>query len=265
MTKIYDALRKFERDADARPIAPPAVTEFAAPTLATPAPTPAPVPVTEAPASLPARALPRIRLPQLVALPTDWMISLHRQLTSTVAEDATPVLQVASPRGGDGVSSVAQNLATTAAGLLARRVLLINPVADIPATAGATPLNLAQVFCDTGATDGAVFPTDHPMLSVAWLRGLPNGLPVTDMQAMFTRLRDMFDLILIDSGSVATWRTESALLRATDGVVLVVRSGRSRWSGIEDTMNDIQGMGGHVAGIVLNQHRRIIPRLFSRR
>jgi Mrp family chromosome partitioning ATPase len=73
------------------------------------------------------------------------------------------------------------------------------------------------------------------------------------------KLRQRFDLILIDSPPATTSPDGLALSSKVDGIVLVVEAEKTRWPVAESTKNRILSSGGKILGIVLNKRRYHIP------
>lgn len=61
-----------------------------------------------------------------------------------------------------------------------------------------------------------------------------------------------YDYILIDSAPLEDASDTAILSAMVDGVVLVVRSGRSRRKVVSRAKNDLRRMGARVMGVVFN-------------
>ncbi|MEF3302269.1 CpsD/CapB family tyrosine-protein kinase [Paenibacillus sp. GYB003] len=76
------------------------------------------------------------------------------------------------------------------------------------------------------------------------------------MEALMKELRDMFDVILIDSPP-ALQVTDTQLLAAQcDGVVLVVNSGRVKRDHVRKAVSSLEFVKARILGVVLNNKRK---------
>jgi protein-tyrosine kinase len=79
-------------------------------------------------------------------------------------------------------------------------------------------------------------------------------------EAFFKKLKQRFDVILVDSPSAITLMDSAAISSRVDGIVLVVEAERTRWPVAENVRDRIKNSGGNILGIVLNKRRYYIPR-----
>lgn len=87
--------------------------------------------------------------------------------------------------------------------------------------------------------------------------------PVKDLSATMTlwkKLKERFDLILIDSSSDTSSYESMALSRNVDGVILVLEAEKTRRRVAENIKKKIQSNGGLILGVVLNKRRYYIPK-----
>jgi len=205
---------------------------------------------------------PRWTLSPCVTLPIDMMITLQRRLRVALPEVASPVIQIAASGPGEGVTTVAQNLALVLSRDVGARVLLVQSKAA-PGTAAAVP-TLQQAVAATGEIGPAITASDHPRLFAAWLGAAPADRAAAEPDAVFKALRAAFDFVVIDSGNVSGWLNEQAFCRLTDAVLLVVQAERTPWALVEQTLEALSFMGAPVKGVVLNRRRRYIPKRLLR-
>jgi Mrp family chromosome partitioning ATPase len=78
-------------------------------------------------------------------------------------------------------------------------------------------------------------------------------------------LKERYSLILLDAPSIA--ESSDALLAApeTDGIVMVVEAGSTRWQVAENAREKLAMQGGNVLGVILNKRRFYIPSFIYRR
>jgi Mrp family chromosome partitioning ATPase len=79
------------------------------------------------------------------------------------------------------------------------------------------------------------------------------------IDVFWKKLRQRFDLMLIDSPPVTTSTDGLAISSKVDGVVLVVEAERTRLPVVESARDRIKRSGGNILGIVLNKRRFHIP------
>ena len=176
--------------------------------------------------------------------------------------DPVRVVTLSSATPGEGKTTSAVNLAVT----LARRrreVLLVDAdlrcgvisgTLGVPQHPGLAELlagqaSLAQVVHRVrldGDTEISVIAGGRVPDDPAQLLG-SDALP-----ALFRRLREEFDTVVVDAPPV-NLVTDAALLGcASDGLVLVVRSGATSEDDLRDAVQHLQAVGAPVLGVVLN-------------
>jgi capsular exopolysaccharide synthesis family protein len=197
----------------------------------------------------------------------------YRRLRTNVLAAAQPdggpaILLVTSPSPAEGKTTVAVNVAAAIA-RQGSRVLLAD--ADLrhgelterllPASGAAVrPTGLAGVL---QAGDDAALPAVGRPVDVggAQLDLLAAGrapaapadlLAAPAMRRLIERLRASYDVVVIDSPAVNAVADAAVLAGAVDGVLLVVRSGRTRLSAITAALEQLAAVGAPVLGIVLN-------------
>lgn len=168
-------------------------------------------------------------------------------------------LLVTSPYAEDGKTTVAVNLAASMAAAGLRTLLLetdlrrpvLHDSFDLPQTPG-----LTDVLVGAAELAQVVRPTRVARLSV-----LPSGrLPANPSELLGSRrmvelLREaegMADVLILDSPPGLPVADASVLAPHTDGVILVVRSGRTHRERARDTVAGFERLGARVLGAVLN-------------
>jgi Mrp family chromosome partitioning ATPase len=79
------------------------------------------------------------------------------------------------------------------------------------------------------------------------------------VDAFLKKLRQRFDLILIDSPPATTSTDGLALSPKVDGVIFVVEAEKTRLPVAESARDRIKRSGGNILGIVLNKRQFYIP------
>jgi Mrp family chromosome partitioning ATPase len=78
------------------------------------------------------------------------------------------------------------------------------------------------------------------------------------------QLRGDYAAIIIDCPPILFDGSWSAVLRAVDGVILVVEAEKTRSAVLRSTVKMLGEVGGHIIGIVFNRRRQYIPRILYR-
>ena len=81
------------------------------------------------------------------------------------------------------------------------------------------------------------------------------------MAELFQRVRMEYDFIIVDSPPIKGFKDPLALAAQSDGVVLVVEANQTPRRSIVMAIDKIQGVGGTVAGIVLNKQVNYVPKV----
>jgi Mrp family chromosome partitioning ATPase len=78
------------------------------------------------------------------------------------------------------------------------------------------------------------------------------------------QLRGQYAVIIVDCPPILIDGSWAAVLRAVDGVILVVEAEKTRSAVLRSTIKMIGEVGGHILGIVFNRRRQYIPRFLYR-
>jgi non-specific protein-tyrosine kinase len=73
------------------------------------------------------------------------------------------------------------------------------------------------------------------------------------MGEILTQLENEFDIVLIDTPPVLTVTDAAALTPSVDGVIIVAKPGVTKSSDLQQTVEQIEAIGGRILGIVLNE------------
>jgi capsular exopolysaccharide synthesis family protein len=167
-------------------------------------------------------------------------------------------VMVTSPMMGDGKTATAANLALTLARDDSRRVALVDCDVRKPrigALFQAPPATgLADALLAGAPVERIAVPTDRPSLHVV---ALPRGsdgrldpLPVDRLRGVLRTLRERYDFIVCDAPPVLPIADTAAIGRLVDGIVLVVRAGRTPRHAVARTLESIDRK--KLIGFVLN-------------
>ncbi len=210
--------------------------------------------------------------PQQVG-PTEVVTPVRREIAGLVAvalrlidQHSSVVIYFTAVSHGEGTSTIARELAVTAARSPWCTVALIDAGVDAYASGGQRS--------QPGLLDALALGDDLP-LSRSWfgeaslmegaLIGNGNPLPsVEAVRALLDRMRTAFRLIVIDGPPISAARQAVAFSAAANCVVLVVEAERTRTKDIEFARATLERLGAHVLGVVLNKRRSWIPAGLSR-
>jgi capsular exopolysaccharide synthesis family protein len=188
---------------------------------------------------------------------------LRANLQFAAVERPLRSVLVTSPEQGDGKTTVTANLAVVLA-QAGQQVLLVeadlrrpslSEVFGIPNRVGLTSLLLDEKLDPASAAVETRVPG---------LRLLPSGpLPpnpseLLASQRMRTRaaqLRELADVVIVDSPPVLAVSDPAVLAGLVDGTVLVVSSVKTRGQHAAQTVSMLQKAGALVLGVVLNRTR----------
>ena len=175
------------------------------------------------------------------------------------------VIMVTSPSPSEGKSTVVQYLAQTIA-QTGKKVMavdgdLINPTLhrrwSIPNQHGLSNLIV-------GDADFTVFTTlkEYPNLSVITTGPIPPNsselLGSARMKHLMDRLREEYDVIIMDTPPVLPVTDAVVASSLADGVILVVQAGRTRSGEVLHAQEALEAAHANLLGVVLNRaHRRV--------
>jgi len=167
-------------------------------------------------------------------------------------------IMVTSPGRGDGKTLTTLNLALTIAQEFQRQVVLVDAdlhrpsvhtLLGVPQSPGLVDVLAGAATLDDVLVEAAdyrlvVVPAGSPSTRPAELLGSPG------MRALLADLRSRFDRVLIDTPPAGVLADADVLAPAVDGVVVVVRAGRTPRSAIERLLAKLAG--SRLLGLVLN-------------
>ena len=190
------------------------------------------------------------------------------------ADRPTTVAVVTSSLSGEGTTTTVCNLAIAAADA-GRKVLVIDADLRDPAVTDLLGLErgpgLAEVLAGDAASKQAV---------QTWLKAgtivnvLPSGeiparpselLSSQGMIDLLSEVRREYDLVLIDTPALLPFTDAAALAPLADGVLLVVRYGRTTKSQVETATDALKAVSGRLLGTVITMVPRPSPRIRLKR
>lgn len=197
----------------------------------------------------------------------------HQQILERLHwSDSGPVrplcsLGITSSYLGEGVTTIAANLAVTAARRGDRRVLLVDcnlahPCISRLLGVAASP-GLAELVHGEDREDALHQPTEIKnlwVLSAGQLRGSPARTYYSArLPRVMQDLADGFDLLIFDLPPAGQASCTSRMAGMLDGVLLVVEAGRVRREAAKRTKELLLRAEAKVLGAVLNKRREWAP------
>ncbi len=258
MSKIYEALQMAGRtqDEETRPVEPPIMQAYSA----------APEPVS-APS---VQKLVEITEPAPFTLHLEHtMTALYNNIASLLPSTKGRTVEFISPHRGAGTSTLAREFAKVAAVKLKKTVLLLDADHHAPTQAREFKIQQDQgwdsVLDRRERIESVLHSVPGSRLTVSQLLVTGSSQPLlfesSQFRSMLTRLKETFDLILIDAPPATEFTDGLVLGSKVDGVVLVAAAEETRWQAMQDVSRRFQMLGGNLLGMILNNQRYHIPQV----
>jgi capsular exopolysaccharide synthesis family protein len=197
---------------------------------------------------------------------------LRTNLQFAAVDRELKVILVTSTSPDEGKSTVAQYLAQTISQtgkkVMALDTDLINPTLhlrfNIPNQRGLS--NLIVGDADFGAFAGL---KEYPNLSVITSGPIPPNsselLGSARMKHVMDRLREEYDVIVVDSPPILPVTDAVVASSLADGVILVVQAGRTRSGEVRHAQEVLGAAHANLLGVVLNRARRTVNNYYYTR
>lgn len=192
------------------------------------------------------------------------MAALSLVIDQKLPELSQKTIMVMGSQQGEGVSTVVCEMAKAAATRLGKRVLVLDAATHNPIQHLLFKLKRPTVLNSRENEYGMeCWRSQSANLCVA-------SFPPSDYSSLsgddsssatlFKDLKQLFDLIIIDSSSEAIAPEQVSLARHVDGVLLVVEAEKTKWFKANKLIDALEGHGGTILGVVFNKRRYHIPR-----
>jgi capsular exopolysaccharide synthesis family protein len=203
----------------------------------------------------------------------EGMINLHQSIESILPEPKRRIIQFIGSREGEGTSTIIREFARVSAIKFGKSVLLLDADRNHPSQRlffNIKPeVGWEDVMQDDGPIDKALYQIGETRLFISPVSqhsaSTPPMIDSLQMDTFLKRLRQRFDLILIDSPPATTSSDGLAISSKVDGIVLVVEAEKTRWPVTENVKERITKSGGNILGIVLNKRKYYIPEFIYKR
>jgi protein-tyrosine kinase len=205
------------------------------------------------------------------------MLSLYQNIESLLPNFPKKVIQFIGSREGEGTSTIVREFGRMTSGKLNKSVLIfdadhLNPVQHI--LFGLMPeYGWEDMLKDdvkiNGNVDKMLYRVKESSLYICPVSQnslFPHqAFDSSKMESLWQKLKERFDLILVDSPAAAVSPDGAAISRHVDGVVLVVEAEKTRWPVAENAKDTIEKNGGKILGVAFNKRRYYIPEFIYRR
>ena len=198
---------------------------------------------------------------------------VYQTLAALVPDPNRKIIQFIGSRQGEGTSTVVREFARVSATKFGRSVLLLDADQHHPSQHLFFHIvpkgGWQEVARENGPVDTALYQFGETKLFISpsseYSASHPYVYDSLLIDAFLKRLRQRFDLILIDSPPATTSTDGLAISPKVDGVVLVLEAEKTRWPVAESVRDRIMRSGGNILGIVLNKRRFHIPDFIYKR
>lgn len=196
---------------------------------------------------------------------------LRKNLLATRAARPVQLVLLVSSRHGEGATTTTALLGSTMA--QGGRCLLIDANFRTPGLTRVFGATDAPGVCEALADDPAsrrvhYMPTEIPNLYFMGTGRGPARVPYLFEGRAFddlvTTLRREFEYILIDGAPMEMYADSAYLAPRADGVMLVVRAETTPLGSPVSSLRELERVGAHILGAVLNQTQNYIPGILER-
>ena len=201
------------------------------------------------------------------------MLHLYQNLNSILPDSTPRVIQFIGSKEGEGTSTIVREFGRVTAERFNKPVLLLDAdrrhpsqhlFFDIESERGWD--EMAQ---NTVPIEKAFYQVGRRSLFVGAITQFSSPVPQIfsnpGIDVFWRKLKQSFDLILIDSPPTTVSSEGLAICGKVDGVILVVEAEQVRWPVVQNTKENILRNGGKILGIVFNKRQHYIPKFIYTR
>lgn len=201
------------------------------------------------------------------------LFSLYQRIDSLLPQARGKVVQFIGSRAGEGASTIAREFGIMTAHKLNKSVLILDADQQNPKQhiySGITPeYGWEDLLKNGGAFDKVIYQVKESNLYIC---PVSSNIVITHdvfdspkMVDLWNKLKEHFDLIIVDSPPATSSPDGIAISRNVDGVVLVLEAEKTRWQVADKAKEAIEKNGGNILGVVLNKRQYHIPDFIYRR
>lgn len=182
-------------------------------------------------------------------------------------------IMIASSVSNEGCSTVALNLAKTFAKNESLKILLVDGNLRDPVLHKYFELEKDKGFSDLllgqASINDILKKTTIPNLSL-----VTSGQDTEDPDRIFElqklerimkSLKERADYLVFDFPPVNVFADANIFAPHMDGVVLVIRAGKTRWEIVQNAKRHLQMVRANILGVVLNRRENVIPSVIYKR
>lgn len=198
----------------------------------------------------------------------DYCQTLFARLGLGATDTSRPIrsLGVTSCSRGEGVTTVAAQLAATAARSLGLPVVLVDCNCANPGVHRAFDLpigpGLRGALSETRPVSEFVQPSSVANLSLLTAGGPGQGtaleLNSPNVACLLGELKQEFSLLIVDLPAIGHG-VAAGIGALLDGLLLVVEAEKVRWEAAQRTTASLRGAGGNLLGVVMNKRKYHVP------
>ena len=189
--------------------------------------------------------------------------SLRTNIEFSSIDEKLQVLMVSSAGPGEGKSTTITNLAVTFA-QSEKRVILIDADLRKPTAHHTFALSnrwgLSSVISQQSKLEEVIQASDIPNLDVITSGAIPPNpaemMNSKKMTSLLEQLRQMYDIILIDTPPLLAVTDAQIVSTKSDGVILVVDQGKVKRDIAGKAVKSLESVNARILGVVLNNVKR---------
>jgi len=212
----------------------------------------------------------RISLIQPESYAAEQFRTLRGRIDALATQRPVHSVAVISPNPGEGKTTAAINLAAVTAMGVGQRVVLVDCDLRQPSVAGVLgiePLNgVSEILSGDASIDEAIIRMEDPGFDVIAVRSLPANpselLASERMAQLIEDLGQRYDRVVVDTPAALGLPDVKALAEICDGLLVVVRAGRTPSESIEMVLELVDRR--RVLGLMLNDDVSAPPGASSR-
>ncbi len=189
--------------------------------------------------------------------------ALRTNIEFSSIDDQLQVLMVSSAGPGEGKSTTITNLAVTFA-QSEKRVVLVDADLRKPTAHHTFSISnrygLSSVISQQCSLEEAIQMSDIPNLDVITSGAIPPNpaemMNSKRMTLIIEKLRQMYDIILIDTPPLLAVTDAQIVATKSDGVILVVDQGKVKREIASKAVKNLENVNARILGVVLNNVKR---------
>jgi len=204
---------------------------------------------------------------------TETLIGLYRTIFNVVPGPNGRIVQFVESGKGSDCSKLIRAFAKVSSSVLKKSVLLLDSDPQLPVSFDffdqSSRLSWIDDFKNNRNNDASKSSRSKNLLSVSRL-SMESGLLPMDLEPeqageFMEKLKQTFDLVLVDSWSFSVPPKPMLFSPHVDGVVMVVDAGTTRWQIAEKQKRSLSAQGGNILGVILNNRTYPIPESIYKR